>query len=396
MTKNISVGIDIGTQEIKVAICEAGGSHEKGFPRVLGLGLSESRGLRRGYIVNTSEVIKSLSHAVRQAEKNAGMKIKKAYIALGGIGLQSVVSTGSVIISRADNEVTDLDVEVAIQNSEKEIPKNISINHKVIHTIPIQYKIDGKAIWGRPHGMKGVKLEVKTLFITCLEQYVNDLIECVEEFKIEVEDIIASPIAASLVSVSKLQKIAGCVLVNIGAETVSMVVFENNIPISLEVLPIGSNDITNDIALGFKISLEEAENIKRDGRDNTTHSKKKIEEIVSARLTDVFELIDIHLKKIGRNGLLPAGVIFIGGGSLLTSISEFAKDTLKLPSKISEIQLNGNIKSPVRNVVWAVSYGLCLLGFTNADENSIGIQQGLKFARSTTRGIMSWVKQFLP
>src|SRR3989344_4566422 len=151
MTRNIRVGIDIGSYEIKVAICEALPNHaEKSFPRVLGLGSSESKGLRHGYIVNPNDVVKSLGSAIRQAEKNAGLKIKKAYLAIGGVGLQSVISSGSMMISRADSEVSDLDVSKAISNSEQEIPKHISINRKIIHTIPLQYRVDGKIVYGFP------------------------------------------------------------------------------------------------------------------------------------------------------------------------------------------------------------------------------------------------------
>jgi cell division protein FtsA len=123
-----------------------------------------------------------------------------------------------------------------------------------------------------------------------------------------------------------------CILANIGAETVSIVVFENNIPISLEVFPIGSVDITHDIALGLKIPLDDAERIKLGSDTGVSVSRKKLEEIIDARLSDIFELIENHLKKIGRNGLLPAGIIMIGGGSGTPNIEEVAKATLKLPT----------------------------------------------------------------
>ena len=141
----------------------------------------------------------------------------------------------------------------------------------------------------------------------------------------------ASPLAGSLVMLSKAQKRAGCVLANIGAETVSIVVFENNTPVSLKVFPIGSSDITNDIALGLKIPLEEAEKIKRGGMSDAAYSKRKLDEIISSRLTDIFELIDAHLKKHNRDGLLPAGIIITGGGSSITSVQDLARAALRLP-----------------------------------------------------------------
>ena len=154
-------------------------------------------------------------------------------------------------------------------------------------------------------GMKGLRLEAKVLFITCLNQHLKEFLEAVEMANIEVEDIMASPIAASFVTITKRQKTAGCVLANIGAETLSIAVFENNIPISLQVFPIGGSEITNDIALGLKIPIEEAEQLKL-GRVLNHYPKKKLEDIVEARLSDIFELIEAHLKKSAKAAFWPA------------------------------------------------------------------------------------------
>ena len=165
----------------------------------------------------------------------------------------------------------------------------------------------------------------RTLLVTSLEQHLNDLVSAIENTGILVDDVMASPLAASLVMLSKTQKRAGCVLANIGAETVSIAVFENSIPISLKVFPLGSGDITNDIAIGLKIPLEEAERVKRGFTSNTNISKRKLDEIISARLSDMFGLIEAHLKSIKRNGLLPAGIIITGGGSGIADIEDLAK-----------------------------------------------------------------------
>ncbi len=392
MAQKIAVGIDIGTYQIKVLVAEALTSKERLQPKVLGVGFAESRGLRHGYILNKQDTIKSLRYAIRQAEKSSGIRIRKAYISVGGISLSGFISSGSTVITRADSEVTELDVESVINTCEQEMPKSLIINRKIIHTVPIQFRIDGMTVLGRPEGMKGVKLEAKALIITSLEQHLNDLIEAVEEAGVEVEDVVASPIAASLVTLNKLQKIAGSVLANIGAETVSIVVFENNIPVSLEVFPIGSNDITNDIALGLKIAIEEAEEIKTGLLNGSSYSKKKLGDIIGARLTDIFELIESHLKKIGRSGLLPAGIIITGGGSGLGDIEEFAKFTLKLPSKIASVNFSLKGKSEIRDATWAVAYGLCIIALNGGDGESIG----LKAARNTRSNIIKWIKQFLP
>ena len=393
MSRNIAVGIDIGTYQIKVVVASNDGEKDNGLPGIIGAGFAESKGMRHGYIINHSDVIKSLKKAITQAEKTSGIKIKKAYLSLGGIGLNGIVSHGSIIISKADSEITDLDAKNALSAAESDIPKSFSINKKVIQSIPISYKVDGKKILGRPIGMKGSKFEVKALFIMCLEQHLNDLVESVEKAGIEVLDVMASPLAASIVNLTKTQKIAGCVLANIGSETVSIVVIENNIPISLEIFPIGGIDITNDIALGLKIPLEEAERLKLKADSEPQYPRKKLDEIIVARLSDIFELIETHLKKIGRSGLLPAGIVLTGGGSGIEIIEDLAKSSLKLPSKVASVSFERNgKKEQLKDASWSVAYGLSVWGLGSGDETSLS----LRLAKTTKNKLVNWIKQFLP
>ena len=391
MSKNVSVGIDIGSYQIKVVVAEAVKEKEKTSPKIIGVGYAESRGLRHGYILNPEEVAESLRSAVGQAEKASGVKIKKAFVSIGGVGLSGITSTGTIIISRADYEITDLDVKKVTEVSLSEIPKAVAVNRKVMHTVPIQFKVDGKPIYGKPVGMKGTKLEIKTLFITCLENHLNDLVETLGEAGIEVEDVVAAPIAASLVTLTKAQKIAGCVLANIGSETVSIAVFENSVPVSIEVFPFGGNDITNDIALGLRIPLEEAEDLKRGAIIGVTYPKKKLDEIIAARLSDIFELIEAHLRKIGRNGLLPAGIVLTGGSSGIETIEDLAKVALRLPSRIASVNFGEN-KTQIKDASWSVAFGLCILGLSEEDQGL----NGIKIAKKAGGDVVGWLKQFLP
>lgn len=389
MADRIITGIDVGTFQVKVVIVRVPKqSTDRALPQIIGTGYAESRGLRNGYIINASDVVRSVRSAVAQAEKAAGVEVKRAYVAVGGIGIDEITSRGEIITSRADSEITQHDLEKAMQDSEERIMEHIP-NRKVLHAIPLSYRIDNQTVLGKPHGMVGTKLEVDALFITTFEQHLNDLITAIESAGIAVEDVMASPLAASFVMLTKAQKRAGCVLANIGAETVSIAVFENSLPVSVKVFPIGSNDITNDIALGLKIPLEEAEKIKRGGMTSTTFSRRKLDEIIAARLTDIFELIDAHLKKIKRDGLLPAGIIITGGGSAVTTVQDLARAALKLPSRVATLDPGQNGK--IRDASWAVSYGLCMWGTSDEhDQSPIGI------ARQTKHTIMSWISQFLP
>jgi len=385
MPRNIATGIDIGTSSIRVVVSE----RQKGemTPKVLGVGIAESKGLRHGYIVNPIDAAKSIRKALVRASKEAKREIKSTFVSVGGISLESTMAEGSTIISRADGEITDMDLKNAISSAEE---KFSNTNHQIIHTVPLKYKLDGKEIMGRPYGLKGIKLEVEVLFISALQQHLNDLIQAVEDAGVSVEDVMASPIAASLVTLSRQQKTAGCLLANIGSETVSICVFENNTPMSLQVFPFGSTDITNDIALGLKISLEDAEKAKID-RDFSMYPKKRLDEIIEARLFDIFELIDSHLKKMGRNGLLPAGIIITGGGANIARIEDFAKASLKLPARIGEAQHDNNSKSQIKDTAWSVAYGLCVWGL-NTEEEPLGNQ----LIKKTKNNLVSWFKQFLP
>ena len=400
MSQKISVGIDIGTYQIKVVVSEKILSEDGTYiPRIIATGEAESKGLRHGYIINIADITRCIRIAINQAEKTAKIKIKRGYISIGGIGLSSIVSKGSVMITKADLEITDLDVKNVLAEAEKSLSESSLMNKQIIQTIPQAFKIDGQMLMGRPSGMHGSKLEAKVLFIVCLKQHLNDIIKAVEDADIEVLDVIASPIGASMVSLTKSQKIAGCILVNIGSETVSLAVFENNIPISLEVFPIGSTDITNDIALGFRIPIHEAENIKLGYAGEMQYPKKKLDEIIMARLSDIFDLIEVHLKKIGRSGLLPAGIILTGGGSGIDTIEDIARVSLKLPSKVASINFLTNIKnSQLQDSYWSVAYGLSVWGLNlgGADDFTTAFNTAKASTRKIFGGLGEWFKQFLP
>jgi cell division protein FtsA len=387
---NYTCGIDIGTHSTKVVMM--GFDKTKNEPIILATGISETKGVRFGYITNIDNVTQSIKKAVKQAENVLGIKIHRAYVSIGGISLSSVVSMGSVIISKADQEITNLDVSKAISNSEENLD---ILNKKIIHTIPIGYKLDGKDIYARPEGLRGIKLEVKTLFVTCLKQNIEDLITALTLAKIDIEEIIASPIVTGSILLSNKQKVAGCILVDIGAETVSTAVFENNLPISVSVFPIGSMDITKDIALGLKISLEEAESIKLGSVIGGDYSKKKVDEIIEARLGDIFELVGNQLKRLKRYELLPAGIIITGNGSSINNIEAIAKSQLKLPVKVGPSDSTLNNKYKIRDASWYTALSLALSSsedFSN-DQSSGNFNGNIKEVKSFFKSIFN---QLLP
>lgn len=352
MIRNIAVGIDIGSSTTKIVV----GEFIKGEknPKIIGVGESETKGMRHGYVISSNETLSSLKSAIDIAEKNSKIKIKRAIISISGVTLRGDITSSNVVISKADGEVTVLDINKAIDECENNVGLG---NKKILQVFPVAFKLDSKEVLGNPEGMHGNKLEVKSLVITCLNKHFEDLLEVITDAGITPVDIVVAPIAASSIALSKKQKIVGSLLVNIGAETTSMVVYENGEPISLHTFSIGSSDVTNDIALGFKINLEEAENLKL-GNVDPSYSKKKLDEIIEARFGDIFELIENHLRKIKRSELLPAGVIFIGGGANTLRIEEMSKSFLKLPSKVGTTDIFGNIKTKLRDPSWFTVLGL--------------------------------------
>ena len=383
MARSFTVGIDLGTATTRCVVLSVGGNET---PQVLAAVSVPTRGVRHGSIVNLPESAASIRKAVDLAEQEAGVSIKRAVFSIGGVSLSSEIVQGSAIISKSDGEVTALDTKAALAIAEEALGVK---NRETIYRSPIGWKLDGKDIQGKPEGMHGVKLEVKILHVTSLSQHLDDLLAAAAEAEIEVIDIVPSSVAASAIALTDRQKAVGVMLVNIGAETVSVAVFENGTLIGLTVLPIGSTDITNDIALGFRIPLEEAESLKTGSVISNSYPRRKVDDIIEARFTDIFELIDNYLKRIKRSGLLPAGVVITGGGSGNTLVEGLAKDMLRLPSRVATSDIVQAIKGPMRDASWFVAFGLALIGPNGTGET-----------RSRSRGgkglFKEFLRQFLP
>jgi cell division protein FtsA len=284
---------------------------------------------------------------------------------VGGVSLDETRGEAETVISRADQVITELDIEKVREGARRAAEPNF-VKRKVLHEIPLAWKVDGAKVLGEPLGMKGTKLEGEFLFITCLAQHFDTLTTAVENADIEVIDRMASPLAGSYVTLTKDQKMKGCVLANVGAETASIVVYDEGVPISAKVFPVGSTHITDDLALAFKISLEDAERIKLGRLTGSMYPRKKVDEVVTTRFKTMFELIDRHLKAIGRRSALPAGIVLTGGGAGQNSIADIARGALNLPSRIADMRVSSDTK--VKDATWAVAYGLALWGLTGDTE----------------------------
>ncbi len=389
MARRIATGIDIGTHHTKVVVVEEVRTQEGPVLRIIGTGLSETRGLRHGYVVDPDDASGSIRAAREQAEHAAGVPIRKGFLAIGGISLDEVRAQGETVISRADQEITDLDLEKTREAARLAAQPNF-LNRTVLHEIPLEYRVDGAKSLGEPLGMKGTRLEADYLFITCLTQHADLLESVTEAAEIEVIDRMASPLAGSYVTLTKDQKMKGCVLANIGSETASIVIYDEGLPVSVKVFPMGSSHITDDLALGFKVSLEDAERLKIGRLSGSMYPRKRVEEIITNRFRTIFDLIDKHLKQLGRGRTLPAGIVIAGGGAGQGLITDIAKGTLNLPSRVADMRLTTDVK--VRDATWSVAYGLALWGLTG-DTEAPKKKRGVKEFAS---GVQEFFKQFLP
>ncbi len=364
-----TIGIDMGTHTSR-AIAVRKRDAENTFPEIVAVAAAESKGMRSGYITNINATKETLNSLLSQLKDQAGIEVKRANISMGGISVTSIISTGEAVITRADGIIGQNDIDRAIAEAHKKIDLT---NRELLHVIPILYKIDSKEALARPVGMRGSKIEAKVFFVVCLSQHLGDLIDLFTEAGIQIDNIVASPIAAAGVALTENQRHNGAMLANIGAETVSIIVYERGLPLSLQVFPIGGADFTKDIALGLKIPIEEAEQVKL-GRMQGSHSERKLNEIIEARLRDVFEILEKHLKKISRDALLPAGIIITGGGSHISQIESLARSALKLPCRVGIPEHLLSIKPRIRDVSWIVSYGLSLYqeGINNTKVSNSG------------------------
>ncbi len=373
MKRRFATGIDIGTYYIKIVVIEEVITKDGRSLRVIGTGSAPAQGIHKGYVINKKEAVKSLKIAKQAAELMSGIVIKRAFLSIGSISIKEINATGEAIISRADQEITESDIDISLKKAYEAASETL-FNYKVLHEIPVEYRVDGVRMYEQPIGIKGTRLEVEYLLVTCLASQVETLIQVSEESDIDVIDYIASPLAESNVVLTQDQKMKGCILTDIGAETISLAIYNEGVPISVAILKGGSSSITDDIALAFKISLEDAERIKHGRLNGIMYSRKKIDSVISNRMNILFQMIAKHIKSTQPSGLLPAGAIITGGGASTVAIIDTAKKALSLPAHVTDVYIAGDTSNAkFRDSTWAVAYGTAFWGLTgNTEANGNG------------------------
>jgi cell division protein FtsA len=397
----IITGLDIGTSNLKVLVAKK--KPDTSDFEVLAQVSEPCSGVRRGVVVNPGEVSQKISSLLSQAEKISGQKINSLFINIGGSHIFVTSSHGSVAISRADNKISQEDIERVLQAAKV---FSLPSNKEIIDIFPKEFIIDGEGGIKEPLEMKGVRLEAEILAVCVFSPYLKNLTEAVLDSGFQINDLILNPLASAKAVLLPRQRELGVALIDIGAGTTDLAVFEEGDLIHTAILPIGSAHITNDIAIGLRTDIDLAERIKlefgschfsgKTGKtkkqikietkgDSLVFSKKTLEDIIEARILEIFREVQKELKKISRAGLLPAGIVLTGGGARMPRIKELAKKELKLPCQIGIPKgFIGLEKDPRFSTVC----GLVLSGIDSKKD-----QEFPQFSKGIIKGIISKLKK---
>lgn len=349
----IITGLDIGSSMIRVAVGQLT-QHGQGQTDLQIIGTTEapSAGIQKGSITSIEEAVSSISQALEDAERVVGVPISHAWVGISGSHILSQESRGVIAVANSRGEISDDDVERVIEAARTVAAP---LNYDVLHIIPRSFTVDGQTGVKDPVGMTGVRLEVDAQIIYGATSHLNNITKAVYRTGIEIDAVVLSVLATAELILTPRQKELGVVVVDIGGSTTTLVVYEEGNIIHTTVLPIGSNHITNDLALGLQTSIDLAENIKvmygqcvaKDvgkkeairlsdvgGNEGEDVSKEYVVEIIGARVMEILERINKECAVIHRNGMLPAGVVFTGGGAKIPGLVDLAKQMLRMNASI--------------------------------------------------------------
>ncbi len=375
-------GIDIGTTTVKVVV----GMHDEARGdqiSVIGHGTSKNSGLRKGAIVHIDETADAIINAVTEAERLSGVSIKHATVNINGSTIHGIDSTGVIAISSSDREITEED---RFRVEEAAAIVQLPPNQEIIQVFAKNYRVDGQDNIKDPVGMQGVRLEVDTHIVSAAASSQKSLASVMSKAHIGINHVTVSSLAAAEVVLTRSQKEAGTILLDIGAGTTNLVVVEDGEVHYVGVIPVGGIHVTNDLAIGLRTDLEVAEKVKLEhaslipGKhkeigvdiDNSRHSFNSydVQMIVGARIEELFELVEKQLKTIGKSGKLPGGVVLVGGTANIPGLDILAKEKLELASRIGKVQNLQGLIDVIDTPTFATSIGLMQLDMFLTPQNS--------------------------
>jgi len=398
MKDNIIAGLDIGSTSIRLVVAQRIPGPVGEELQIIGAVSGPTAGVSRGIVNSIEETTSSISEVLEKAERLVGVPISRVWVSINDPHIKCERSKGVVAVGRGDGEINENDVNRAIEAARA---LAVPVNYEILHVIPIKFAVDNQADIKDPIGMNGIRLEVEVLIVQGLSTQIKNLTKAIYRTGLEIEDLVIAPLAAAEAVLSSKQKELGVALVNLGSSTTSLAIYEERNLIHTSVLPIGAEHITSDIAIGLRAPINLAERIKCEyGRaiadavdpkeeidvsrlvkeeevndDITSISKKYLAEIINARVEEIFDKIDGEFKKIDRSGMLPAGVIFVGGGARLEEIVEAAKRKLRLPAALGLAKNINVVIDKVKNPEFLTALGLVIWG-SNEEAEGSGVSAG--------------------
>jgi cell division protein FtsA len=366
MKDNIIAGLDIGSTAIRLVVGQITGGEEEAL-KIIGAVSVPAEGINKGAVKSIEDVTSSISACLEKAERLVGAPVESVWVSFNSPHVKCDRSRGVVAVGKSDGEISQEDVERALEAARA---MSVPPNYEILHVIPVKFTVDNQEDIKDPVGMVGVRLEVETLIIQGLSSQIKNLTKAIFRTGLDIEDLVLSPLAAAEAVIGNKQKELGAALVNIGSSTTSLAVFEEGELLHTAVIPIGSEHITADVAIGLRCPINLANRIKveygsvlpeqftkkeeidvselarEEGSEDEikTVSRRYLAEIIEARVEEVFEKIDEEFKKIERSGMLPGGVFLVGGGTRLAGIVETGKKQLRLPVCLGA---NKNVESVI-------------------------------------------------
>lgn len=407
----VIASLDIGSSKIRVIVGTLTGNSP--IPNITGVGIAPSTGLRKGSVIDVEETIQSISSALEDAERMAGEPINHVILGIGGTHIESINSKGVIAVSHAGNEISEEDVDRALEAAQA---INIPGNRRILRILPKSFSVDEQEGIKYPVGMVGMRLEVEAHIVTGLIPVIKNVEKCVLQAGVDIDDIIPTSLAAGESVLSKRQKELGVVVVDIGCGGTSISVHEEGSTIHTAFLPVGGENVTNDVAIGLRTAIDTAEKVKieygscspSDANDRESIdlsniskidaqkvSKKHLAEIIQARYHEIFVLVKEELAKVQRDGMLPAGAILTGAGSKIPGITDLARETLNLPVQIGFPQNFDGIVDKIDDPSYATAIGLLIWGSKFEGKPLSGSLKGLDFKKVLT-GAKSWIQDLLP
>ncbi|MCE1241617.1 cell division protein FtsA [Oryzomicrobium sp.] len=372
-TKDLVVGLDIGTSKIVALVAEI---TPEGRLNVIGMGTQESKGLKKGVVVNIEETVATISRVVQEVELMADCKVKDVYTGIAGSHIKSFNSHGMVAIK--DKEVTPMDVDRVIETA-RAMP--IPADQEILHILTQEFVIDGQDGIREPIGMSGMRLEVKVHIVTGAVSAAQNIVKCVRRCGLEVNDLVLQPLASSYAVLSEDEKDLGVCLVDIGGGTTDIAVWTQGAIRHTSVIPIAGDQVTNDIAMALRTPTREAEEIKRqygtalsdladpedvfevagmDDRPSRKLSRRALADVIQPRIEELFDLIHAELRRSGFEDVLSSGIVITGGAALMPGMVELGEEIFHMPVRLGIPKYVGSLADVVQSPRFSTAYGLLL------------------------------------